>query len=171
MRVTPYPLNADDPNPVVKAVLARRGGRLTDLDRALLISLPYADGWNTFIGKVRTDLKAPALYRELAMCGVAVVNGASYEFEQHGPLYIQAGGTPEKLAAIQKIMTGVPAIFSPGEAAILALTVAMSRDVQVDDQTFAAAKAALADERELVEIIGVIAAYNMVSRFLVALKI
>jgi alkylhydroperoxidase family enzyme len=171
LRVTPARLSEDDPDPVLRAVVARRGGKLTELDRALLVSLPFADGWNTFIGKVRTDLKIPALYRELAMCGVAVVNRASYEFEQHGPLYIQAGGTPAKLAAIQTIMKGVPAIFSPAEKAVLQLTLEMSRDVEVGDKTFAAAKAALADERELVELVGVIAAYNMVSRFLVALKV
>jgi alkylhydroperoxidase family enzyme len=171
MSVQPSPLTEADPNPVVQAVVARRGGKFIELDRALLISLPFAEGWNALIGKVRSELTLPALYRELAMCGVAVLNGASYEFEQHGPLYLKAGGTPERLAAIQRIGAGLPDVFTPAEAAVLRLTVAMTRDVEVDDRTFAAAKAALADERQLVELVGVIAAYNMVSRFLVALKV
>jgi len=47
----------------------------------------------------------------------------------------------------------------------------MTRDVQVSDSTFAAVKAALADAQQVVELVGVIAAYNMVSRFLVALGV
>lgn len=43
----------------------------------------------------------------------------------------------------------------------------MTRHVKVRDETFAAVRAHLS-ERETVELIGVVAAYNMVSRFLVA---
>ena len=43
--------------------------------------------------------------------------------------------------------------------------------MQVSDATFAAAKAALPTEQALVELIGTIATYNMVSRFLVALDL
>jgi len=51
------------------------------------------------------------------------------------------------------------------------LTIEMTRHVQVADSTFAALRAALPHERDVVEIVGVIATYNMVSRFLVALGI
>ena len=46
----------------------------------------------------------------------------------------------------------------------------MTRQVAVGDGTFEAVHAALGD-RETVELVGVIATYNMVSRFLVALGI
>jgi alkylhydroperoxidase family enzyme len=48
------------------------------------------------------------------------------------------------------------------------LTFAMTREIRVAPAVLAAARASLPDERELVELIGVIASYNMVSRFLVA---
>jgi len=41
----------------------------------------------------------------------------------------------------------------------------------VGSATTQAARTALANDRHLVEIVGVIAAYNMVSRFLVALGV
>jgi alkylhydroperoxidase family enzyme len=46
----------------------------------------------------------------------------------------------------------------------------MTRSVAVQDSTFEAVHAALGDRRT-VELVGVIATYNMVSRFLVAIGI
>jgi alkylhydroperoxidase family enzyme len=46
----------------------------------------------------------------------------------------------------------------------------MTRDVQVPEPVLAAARAALGD-RQTVELVATIAAYNMVSRFLEALHI
>ena len=46
----------------------------------------------------------------------------------------------------------------------------MTRKVRVDDATFAAVRESLG-EQQTVELVGVIAAYNMVSRFLVALGV
>jgi alkylhydroperoxidase family enzyme len=47
----------------------------------------------------------------------------------------------------------------------------MTKNVKVSDETFKAAAKALGSTRALVELIGVIATYNMVSRFLVALEL
>lgn len=47
----------------------------------------------------------------------------------------------------------------------------MTRDVRVDNTTFAAVRAELGSDRGMVESVGVIAGYNLVSRFLVALEI
>jgi alkylhydroperoxidase family enzyme len=171
VRVEPTQLTESDLHPVVQAVVTRRGGAFIELDRALLISLPFAEGWNSFIGKVRSELKLPALYRELSMCAVAGLCKADYELEQHGPVYLAAGGTPARLAALANLSEGIAPVFTKEELALLPLIVAMTTDVEVDDATFAAARAVLPDERELVELVGVTAAYNMVARFLVALKV
>jgi alkylhydroperoxidase family enzyme len=47
----------------------------------------------------------------------------------------------------------------------------MTKNVKVSDATFAAAREALGSDKLLVELAGVIAAYNMVSRFLVAFEL
>ena len=175
---TRLPLITDDqvgPPALVAAMRARRGGALIDLDRLLLHSAPFADGWNTMMGKVRTALALPALYRELAMCGVAVLNGAAYELHQHAPLYRAAGGSDAQLAALARLADDPAAAtdpaFDPTQRALLALVVQMTRQVRVDDAVFEAARAVLPDERQLFELVGVTAAYNMVSRVLVALHL
>jgi alkylhydroperoxidase family enzyme len=63
------------------------------------------------------------------------------------------------------------AAFDVTERAVLQLTLEMTRDVRVTDITFDRVRVALGDERQVVELVGVIATYNMVSRFLVALDI
>jgi hypothetical protein len=47
----------------------------------------------------------------------------------------------------------------------------MTTNIEVDDETWQQFKAALPDPRIQVELVGIIATYNMVSRFLVACRI
>jgi alkylhydroperoxidase family enzyme len=58
--------------------------------------------------------------------------------------------------------------FDAASRAALALTVEMTRDVRVSDATFAAVRAALPDDRQVFELVMTVAAYNMVSRVLIA---
>ena len=51
------------------------------------------------------------------------------------------------------------------------LTFEMTRNVAVTDATFESIQSQLGDARQVVELVGVIATYNMVSRFLVALGV
>jgi alkylhydroperoxidase family enzyme len=166
----PY-VDADirEPAEIVDAVRARRGGTLLNLDRMLLNSPPLAAGWNTFLGAVRTGLLVDPKLRELAMCVVAVLNGADYEFGQHAPLYQKAGASAEQVQALHdpQAARDDAALFDPVQRAAIALTIEMTRAVQVSDATFAEMRRHLGP-RETVELVGVIAAYNMVSRFLVA---
>ncbi len=151
------------------AIRQRRGGRLLNLDRMLLHSPPFAAGWNTFLREVRTGLALNGEWRELAICYIAVLTDADYELTQHAPEYLAQGGRAEVLVILQR---GAHAIDDPGltatEKNVLALTLAMTREVAVAPAVLERARAGVGSERELVELIGVIAAYNMVSRFLVA---
>jgi alkylhydroperoxidase family enzyme len=92
-RVPYLPADLREPAEIVDAVRARRGGHLLNLDRMLLHSPALAAGWNTFLGAVRESLVVDRRLRELAMCTVAVLNGAEYEYTQHAPLYIAAGAS------------------------------------------------------------------------------
>ena len=171
MRPIPYCSESlDEPAQLVAAIKARRGGKLLELDRMLLHSPNYAEGWNTFLGKVRSELTVPAKFAELAICYVAVLNRASYELEQHSPLYIAAGGSAAQVAALSEQPLELN-VFGPAEQAVLQLTFEMTRKIDVTEETMKAAKAAFESDQQVVEIVGVIAAYNMVSRFLVALQV
>jgi alkylhydroperoxidase family enzyme len=172
-RIPYQPRDIGEPRDLVVSIRNRRGGSLLNLDRMLLHSPPFAAGWNAFLREVRTNMEVAPKLRELAICGVAVLNGADYEFDQHAPVFLTAGGTPAQIEALR--LLGTPALdssyFDAEEQAIMQLTVEMTRSVRVSDATFAAVEAALQNERQVVEIAGVIATYNMVSRFLVALGI
>ena len=41
---------------LIDAILARRGGKFLNLDKALLWSEPVAVGWNVYLRNVRTGL-------------------------------------------------------------------------------------------------------------------
>ena len=160
------------PADLVAAIRARRGGTLLKLDRMLLHSPPLAEGWNIFLGKVRTDLSVPIKLRELVMCVVAVLNGASFEYEHHAPIFVSAGAT--KAQADMLAQVGTPGFsmqaFSALEQNVISLAQAMTRDLRVAP----AIKSALVAEigiQQTVELVGVVATYNMVSRFLLALDI
>ncbi len=172
-RIPYQPEDLREPAAVVEAIRQRRGGRLYHLDRLLLHSPPFAAAWNGFMREVRTALSIPPRLREIAICAVAVLNHAEYEFHHHAPLLLAAGGTAEQVDALRRLGQGggQAPVFDPAERAVIRLTTEMTRGVQVRDETFAAVRAALPSEQQAVELVGVIAAYNMVSRFLVALGV
>ena len=177
MPTIPYLTDADlvqgfAPADLVAAVRTRRGGKLLNLDRMLLHSAPIARGWNVFMGSIRRDLKVSPVLRELAICAIARLNGAPYEWLQHAPEFLEVGGTQAKLDALEEIETAHlnNAAFDRAELATLKLTREMSRNIEVSAGTLEEIRFLLPNE-QVVEIVGVIASYNMVSRFLVALGI
>ena len=163
----------DDPRiaELIASIRARRKGKLINLDRMLLHSPPYAEGWNTLLGAVRRKLDLDAQIRELAICTVAKITGAKYEWYQHAPEYLAAGGPQAKLdlLADPEAAARDPALTDREQAAVQ-LALEMTRSVQVADPTLQRARALFGD-RQLVELAGTIATYNMVARFLEALGI
>lgn len=164
----------DDPEiaDLVEAIRARRKGSLINLDRMLLHSPPFAKGWNALLGAVRRDLELSPRVRELAICAVARLNKAEYEWYQHAPEFLAAGGPQAQLAALDNVEAASreTRIFDEVERAALRLTIEMTRGVEVSEETFKGARELLGD-RQFVELVGTIATYNMVSRFLVALGV
>ena len=176
--MTRLPLLSNDqvgPPDLVASIRKRRGGDLTDLDRLLLHSPAFATGWGELIGRVRGSLDLPPLLRELAMCGVAALTGAEFELHHHAPLYLAAGGSPAQLAALRRLgedsALATNPLFDPDQQAALALVVEMTRQVKVSDATFARARAVLGSDQKMFELVGVIAAYNMVARILVTMQL
>ncbi len=100
---------------------------------------------------------------------MAVLNGADYEFEQHEPVYLQAGASPEQAQALRGIKEHkLPkGLFSELELDAMVLIRAMTVDVAVPEELRAKLLSQMGSQA-LVELIAVTATYNMVSRFLVA---
>lgn len=172
-RIPFLPADLTEPKDVVESIRARRGGHLLNLDRLLLYSPAFAVGWSAHLRAVRTELSISPKLRELAICLVATLNGADYEFHHHVPLFIAAGGAAAQADALRHAHTiaSGTTLFDTVERAVIQLAIEMTRDVRVSDATFALVQAALPNEQQIVELIGIIASYNMVSRFLVALEI
>ncbi|TXI23880.1 MAG: carboxymuconolactone decarboxylase family protein [Ottowia sp.] len=164
------------PAELVNAILARRGGQLINLDKALLWSEPLARGWNTYLKAVRTELPTSRKLRELAICTVALLTGAQYEYHHHAPDFLAAGGTQAELDALDRVVAGdarrsaADAALGDIEQLVIRYAAQMTRDVQVEDALFDALKTHF-DTTQLVELTAAIATYNMVARFLVALGV
>ncbi|MCJ1291356.1 hypothetical protein MMC34_002899 [Xylographa carneopallida] len=164
----PPPTQSAEDSAIVDRVRARRGSRgLTPLDRALLHAPAVADGWNSFLGAIRTKTSLPADIREIAICRVAVLNEAWYEWTHHAPIALAAGVNE---AALESLKSGKAEGLDEKQMAVLEYTDAMTRGVRVPDAVFDKLRP-LFTEREIVEITATVGAYNTVSRFLVALDV
>lgn len=169
VRVTPWQDGDPAPSGLVEGIKARRpNGELIGIDRILLKSFPLATGWNGLLGRVRAEFDLTLEYRELIMCRVAVLNRAEFEWGVHKPAYLAAGGTEEKCEALRA--DGIDPLFDEKERTLLELTDQSTRNVEVDERIIDRLKA-LFGEQQTVEAVATVAAYNMVSRFLVALAI
>jgi AhpD family alkylhydroperoxidase len=158
------------PPDLVDAIRARRkDGKLLNLDRILLQSPNFARGWNTMFGTIRGQLSLDPKLRELVTMAIAVLNASDYQWAAHEAEFLSVGGTRAQLAALRGIAAASfdQSPFDETERATLALTVEMTRNVTVEPGTMKRIKSLMSDQH-LVELIGVIAGYNMVSRFFVA---
>jgi AhpD family alkylhydroperoxidase len=151
-------------------IRARRGGTLRPLDRMLLHSPQLADGWNSLLGAIRQRMALPADIRELVILRIAVLNHADYEWAAHEKDARRAGLDDAHLAAIRAEHADRHPALDPRRRRVIAYADAMTRDVHVPDAVFDALRPDFTDA-ELVELTATIAAYGMVSRFLVALDV
>jgi len=160
----------DATGPVAERIRERRGGTLRPLDRMLLYSPSLADGWNSLLGAIRRHMDLPADIRELVILRIAVLNRAPYEWSAHEPEARAAGLDDHHLAALRHDDVLTHPALDARQRRALAYTDAMTRHVQVPDEVFDALRDDFTDA-ELVELTATVAAYGMVSRFLVALDV
>ncbi|WP_327434184.1 carboxymuconolactone decarboxylase family protein [Streptomyces sp. NBC_01236] len=160
----------DGTGEIAERIRERRGGTLRPLDRMLLHSPQLADGWNSLLGAVRQRIALPADIRELVILRIAVLNRAAYEWTAHEPEARRAGLVDTQLAAVRAENAAEHPELDARHRRVIAYTDAMTRDVHVPEGLFDALRADFSD-RELVELTATVAAYNMVSRFLVALDV
>jgi 4-carboxymuconolactone decarboxylase len=168
MRIAPIPPGTRPELAEQEAQIAAQRGRVSPLYQVLLNSPPMAHGWEQLLTAVRNRSTLPADLRELIIIRVAVLNGATYEYEAHVPIALKAGATEEKVAALRD-----PKEIGPGlsamEEALIALTDTMTTAIEVPPPLYERVRGFL-DERQVVDAMVTIGAYNMVSRFLVALE-
>ena len=169
----PYLSDDAGPGEVVASIKARRGGRLTNLDRVLLHSPPYAAGWSAMMKRMRGEVELPPLMAELAMCAVATLNRSDYQYHHHAKRFLASGGSAAQLLSIRMLpnVTDQGSLFDATQRALLALAVQMTCNVSVTEAVFEEARLQLGSDRLMLEAVGIIAAHNMVSRVLVACEV
>ena len=160
-------LTNPEAKPIVDRIVAERGSVL-HLYQMLLNSPPIASGWLNYLTAVRQQSTLPASLRELVIMRVAVINGAPYEAEQHAPIALKEGITQAQLDDLNQWESSTK--FDATQRAALAYCDAMTKNIQVPAEVFAAVKEQFSS-RLLVELTATVGAYNMVSRFLEALEI
>ena len=174
----------EEAKPVYERIAARRNPRpLIPLDLALLHNPSVADGWSSFIGAIRTKTSVPDTLKELAIARIAALNGAVHEWDVHAALAVKAGVSREVMSVVfEHPFVGRGAEhqsnsnskglkkLSREERAVLEYTDQMTIGVHVEDGVAEALKGFLSDT-QVVELTATVAAYNCVSRFLVALDV
>jgi alkylhydroperoxidase family enzyme len=153
---------------LIARIKSERGGRLLTLYKVLLNSEPIADGWLRLFTAIRQRTILDGSIREIAILRIAAINNALYEFEAHRPFALQEG-VPEDW--LEDIKAGrIPAGADERTHAVINYTDALTRDATVSQAAHDQVRAYLS-EREMLEFVVTVAAYNMVSRVLNALRI
>ncbi len=153
----------------IAKIKGARGGRLINIYRLMLHSPELANAWFDLNQAVRYGTEIDGQCRELAVIRVAILNQVEYVQRAHGPAYaLKEGLTPEQVAAIADWRASN--LFTDQQRALLAYTDAMTREIDVPDSIFAEVRKHFT-ERQTVELTMLIGAYNMLTRFLKALKV
>jgi len=153
----------------IAKIKGARGDRLINIYRLMLHSPALADAWFDLNQAVRYGTEIDGQSRELAVIRVAVLNDVEYVQRAHGPAYaLKEGLTPEQVTALANWRASN--LFSAQQRALLAYTDAMTQEIDVTDAVFAEVRRYFT-ERQTVELTMLIGAYNMLTRFLKALKV
>ncbi len=162
---TDHPELADS----IAKIKGARGGRLINIYRLMLHSPALANAWFDLNQAVRYGTEIDGQSREIAVIRVAILNNVEYVQRAHGPAYaLKEGLTPDQVTAIADWRPSK--LFSAPQRALLTYTDAMTREINVPDAVFAEVRNHFS-ERQTVELTMLIGAYNMLTRFLQALKV
>ena len=146
-----------------------RGGRLINIYRLMLHSPALANAWFDLNQAARYGTEIDGQCRELAIIRVAILNDVEYVQRAHGPAYaLKEGLTSEQVAAVADWRPSK--LFSEQQRVLLAYTDAMTRDIDVPENVYNDVRKHFS-ERQTVELTMLIGAYNMLTRFLKALKV
>jgi 4-carboxymuconolactone decarboxylase len=154
---------------LVQRFSAGRRGRLINVYRMLLNSPPLAESWFNHSKAVRWKTTLDGRLREIVIIRMGHLTRCDYVLRQHVPSLALADGlTGEECDALADWRGSK--FFDARERAALTYADAMTRDIAVPDDVFAAVKRHFGD-RQIVELTVLIGTYNMNARVLRALEI
>jgi 4-carboxymuconolactone decarboxylase len=110
----------------------------------------------------------PPALRELAILRVGHISRAKYEWTHHVPIALRAGVRQEQIDGLPDWKNSGK--YDAQERAVLQYTDEVTQNIRVKDDTFAALRSFLNEER-VVELTTTIGYYGMVCRILEALQV
>ena len=153
----------------IAKIMGARGGRLINIYRLMLHSPALANAWFELNQAVRYGTEIDGQCREIAVIRVAILNNVEYVQRAHGPAYaLKEGLMPDQVSALADWEPSP--LFSSRQRALLAYVDAMTRQIEVPELVFEELRNHFS-ERQTVELTMLIGAYNMLTRFLQALKV
>jgi 4-carboxymuconolactone decarboxylase len=167
------PLKADELTPAQKAwaeMIAPppRNAKITNPPyRAYVRNPDLAPRLSALSDYLRWHTSLPPRLSELAILITARQWTAQYEWFAHYPLALKAGLDPAVLSAIAAGKR--PENMKDDEAALYDLAMALYRDKQVPDAVYGAAREKFG-ERGIMDIIGIIGYYDLVSMTLITMQ-
>ena len=167
------PLKADELTPAQKAwaeMIAPppRNAKITNPPyRAYVRNPDLAPRLSALSDYLRWHTSLPPRLSELAILITARQWTAQYEWFAHYPLALKAGLDPAVLSAISAGKR--PENMKDDEAALYDLAIALYRDKQVPDAVYGAAREKFG-ERGIMDIIGIIGYYDLVSMTLITMQ-
>lgn len=170
MRIEPITPGSRPELAELEARILSERGRISPLYQVLLNSPPIAQGWEQMLSAVRNRNSVPADIRELMILRVAVLNRAPYEFEAHVPHGLAAGLSAQAIESVRQAMPAEATGLGAAHQVALRLCDAMTRDIEVPEALYQQVREHFGAQGQL-DLVATVAAYNMVSRLLVALQI
>jgi alkylhydroperoxidase family enzyme len=171
MARVPYPTRDDYPSAYLTAydrMLRERGDPALHIFAALANMPNLLDPLLTFTREMREGAVIEARLRELAIMTVAVVTGATYEFNHHWNSAVDAGLRREQLEQLADAETSDA--FDDRERAIVRYARETTLSLKVSDDTWSALRGHFS-VRESMDVVMAVAWYNAVARMLLPLEI
>jgi 4-carboxymuconolactone decarboxylase len=168
-RITPVTPGTRPELAKIESEISGARGRISPLYQVLLNSPPIAQGWEKLLTAIRNQSSLPADLREMIILRVAILNRAPYEFDAHVPHAQKAGMADKKIEGLRAESID-KTLYTGLELDVLAMTDSLTRAIDVPDSLFAPIRKHFSDQ-QIIDLTATIGAYNMVSRFLTALRI
>lgn len=161
----PY-LDRSDLLPEHQDLLARN----LNLYRVLAHSPHAARSLNTLARFIRDGSRLDPRLRELAILQIGYMTRSAYEYSHHIRIGREFGVGDDDIRAIADETAGRPSGLDPLAKAVLRAAREMTRDLGIADETFAALRQGLDNER-LTDLVMTIAFYNGLVRLLGAMQV
>jgi alkylhydroperoxidase family enzyme len=171
MARVPYPTREEYPPAYLAAfdrMLRERGDPPLNIFTALANIPNLLDPLLTFTREMREGAVIEARLRELAIMTVALVTGASYEFDHHWNSALKAGVRREQLEQLADAETS--AVFDEKERAIVRYAREATLALNVSEETWKPLRSHFS-VRETMDVVMAVAWYNAVARVLLPLEI